>query len=97
LPPVLNTRDSGCQCEQKLDRGDMILRVDGIEASNANVSALLVGNDIPGSTAIVTVQKVREFFSSLGHAFHLHGYRRSERTACIYRMRTLFVWPSSQK
>jgi hypothetical protein len=59
------------RCEQKLDRGDTILRVDGIEASNANVSALLVGNDIPGTTTIVTVQKVPACFSLSFHVSHV--------------------------
>lgn len=43
---------------RKLDKGDVIMKVDGKVATKENVSSMLIGSDIPGSTVTLTVQKV---------------------------------------
>ena len=44
------------KCKQ-LSRGDIILKVDGIEVDEDNFQRILIGNDIPGSSVVLTVMK----------------------------------------
>lgn len=44
------------KCKQ-LGRGDIILKVDGIEVDENNFQTILLGNDIPGSSVVLTVMK----------------------------------------
>ena len=41
----------------KLDNGDSILRVDGVDATTDTIHDLLIGTDIPDSTVLVSIQK----------------------------------------
>jgi hypothetical protein len=41
----------------RLGRGDILLEVDGEEATDQNIGDLLVGNDRPGSRLVLTVAK----------------------------------------
>jgi len=43
----------------QLDKGDVILTIDGISVLDDNIHDLLVGEDLPGSTVRIGVQKVR--------------------------------------
>ncbi len=42
---------------KQLARGDVILQVNGIPATPANIYDLLVGDDRPGSTVVISVSK----------------------------------------
>jgi C-terminal processing protease CtpA/Prc len=44
------------KCKQ-LDRGDKILKVDGVEVDEENFQTILLGDDIPGSPVVLTVLK----------------------------------------
>ena len=44
--------NSGC-----LERGDVIVDIDGKTVSDTNVHEILVGSDEPGTSVVVTVQK----------------------------------------
>ncbi len=41
----------------RLGRGDILLQVDGEEATDQNIGVLQVGNDRPGSRLVLTVAK----------------------------------------
>ena len=41
----------------KLAQGDVILKVDSVEATEANIVELLVGNDLPGTPMEIVVAK----------------------------------------
>jgi hypothetical protein len=41
----------------QLGRGDVVLQIDGQEATDQNISSLLVGNDRPGSRLVLSVAK----------------------------------------
>ena len=45
---------------QVLDRGDVILKIDGIEVDEDNLLTYLIGNDVPGSQVTVTVMKMNQ-------------------------------------
>ena len=45
---------------QTLDRGDVILKIDGVEVDEDNLLTYLIGNDVPGSKVIITVMKVNQ-------------------------------------
>ena len=47
--PAFNSR--------QLARGDVIVLVDGTPATQENVHSMLVGDDAPGSSVVVTVRK----------------------------------------
>jgi C-terminal processing protease CtpA/Prc len=42
---------------KQLARGDVILQVNNIPATKANIYELLVGDDRPGSTVVINVSK----------------------------------------
>ena len=42
---------------RQIDRGDVILKIDGKRATGENIKELLVGEDIPGSSLIITLAK----------------------------------------
>ena len=42
---------------KQLDKGDVILRVDGHDVTLESCPDALVGNDVPGSSVTLTVQK----------------------------------------
>lgn len=46
--------------DQELRVGDRILAVDGMDATDDNIYALLCADDVPGSTVTVTVQKFED-------------------------------------
>jgi hypothetical protein len=52
----------------RLGRGDILLQVDGQDATDQNISVLLVGNDRPGSRLILTVAKGSVEVSCIAHA-----------------------------
>jgi hypothetical protein len=41
----------------QLRQGDVVLQIDGQEATEQNISSLLVGNDRPGSRLVLSVAK----------------------------------------
>ncbi len=41
----------------RLGRGDILLQVDGQEATDQNIGVLLAGDDTPGSRLVLTVAK----------------------------------------
>jgi C-terminal processing protease CtpA/Prc len=42
---------------QRLSHGDIILKVDGVVATNENILDLLIGSDVPGSSVEITIAK----------------------------------------
>ena len=44
------------KCKQ-LDKGDKIIKVDGYDVDENNFQKILLGDDIPGSSVILTVLK----------------------------------------
>jgi len=44
------------KCKQ-LDRGDKIIKIDGCDVDENNFQKILLGDDIPGSSVILTVLK----------------------------------------
>ena len=42
---------------KELEHGDVILKVDGSEATEENIFQLLVGSDVPGSIVEITIAK----------------------------------------
>jgi C-terminal processing protease CtpA/Prc len=44
------------KCKQ-LDRGDIIQKIDGVPVTEDNLKAALIGDDLPGSSISLTVQK----------------------------------------
>ena len=54
---VVDSTTVGGPSHKLISPGDVILRVDGIDATSENVRRLLTGSDVPGTTAFVTVAK----------------------------------------
>lgn len=59
LPACLPRLLSRSIARIQLDRGDIILTIDGKSVTDANVHDLLVGNDVPGDKVHISVQKAR--------------------------------------
>jgi C-terminal processing protease CtpA/Prc len=62
---------SPAHTSRQLARGDIIMKIDGVVATQENVRNLLIGRDAPGTTVAVTVLKARSMvriFVSLEYA-----------------------------
>ena len=69
----------GCQVENimiggpaygKLQKGDVVLKIDGIDVNESNVLELLRGCDVPASHCLITVQRSRSGRSHLDKGHH---------------------------
>jgi hypothetical protein len=49
----------------RLQKGDMILKIDGISITEENVLGYLRGNDVPGTHMLVTVKRSKRAFDSM--------------------------------
>ena len=54
---IVESTTVGGPSHKLLGAGDVIVRIDGTEASAENVRRLLVGRDIPESSVIITVAR----------------------------------------
>lgn len=76
----------GCQ---KLEKGDVILKIDGQPVNQDNLLSYLIGNDTPGSKVAITILKgglkVRE----------VHKRFISSITSCLHRVSTFVPFPAS--
>ena len=50
---------SPSQHSKQLAIGDVIMKIDGIVATQTNVRSLLIGSDVPGTAVILSVLKLR--------------------------------------
>jgi hypothetical protein len=56
-----------------LQKGDLIVKIDGNEVNDDNILPFLLGSDIPGSQVIITVQRRKE--GTMGNiGSELYGY-----------------------
>ena len=44
----------------RLQKGDLIVQIDGYDVNEENILSYLLGSDIPGSQVIITVQRTKE-------------------------------------
>lgn len=61
---------------KQIDRGDVILKIDGKTATSDNVKDLLVGKDVPGSNVTIMIAKGSSQVNS-NHCFFQNHFIRS--------------------